>query len=594
MSMVIEAKRKGRRFFSLLAAVAVCLTACAPRRPASTGPSDFFARATIPFRNITLKGEYGTRFAAATANLLTREDRYSIDSFKSSAEGKPGALWWDWPGDQIGRMLSVMHVAEGYGWTSAAALRKAIGDAVLPFQTKLGNFGPKTPFDERDARLVSGNAFALSGLLDAYQDTHEMRYLEAAARLGRYFQKIFIIWTDNGKGMLDEFYGHSIDGLVRLYTLGGATWAIDLARKAAALTGRTPHTHPSLSMYRGVIDLSRVDGDHALLSRVEDYLKWCRENRNVSGGLPEIMPRSEEDEGCALADYVVINLMMFQATGEDSYLDDAERTLVNHFFMNQFHTGGFGHRRFAPDIIGGKQWQGWDGRFGSENPGCCSMWGEWALGQAGAYIITREGDAIDVNLYPCTSIDIPDLGARVEIESDFPRTSHAVVTVHCDKPLKSVLRLRVPAWASGADAKLNGEPGAGRFRSGRIVIDRRWRSGDRVEIAFAGSFRLVHWPDTGSKTVGLYDGPLCLGLSSADADVDAFDRILVKPGEGGAAEPALTAEGKAQAADGAGHVVTALRPIAEDWLSPDVKNPHRLRVLFVPWPSQSADTKKNR
>ncbi len=57
----------------------------------------------IPFSQVRLEGDLGARYAAATCNLLTRTDRYSLESFAASASGKPGALWWDWPGDQVGR-----------------------------------------------------------------------------------------------------------------------------------------------------------------------------------------------------------------------------------------------------------------------------------------------------------------------------------------------------------------------------------------------------------------------------------------------------------------------------------------------------------
>ena len=76
----------------------------------------------IPFSQVHLYGELGARYMAATCNILTRTDRYPLDSFAASAAGRPGALWWDWPGDQIGRWLSVVHVAEGYGWTPAASM----------------------------------------------------------------------------------------------------------------------------------------------------------------------------------------------------------------------------------------------------------------------------------------------------------------------------------------------------------------------------------------------------------------------------------------------------------------------------------------
>ena len=117
---------------------------------------------------------------AATCNLLTRTDRYSLDSFAASAAARPGALWWDWPGDQIGRWLSVLHVAEGLGWTPAAANRKAVADVILPLQTKDGNFGKPDSLKSDDARIPSGNGFALRGLMDAYADTHDPRFLESA------------------------------------------------------------------------------------------------------------------------------------------------------------------------------------------------------------------------------------------------------------------------------------------------------------------------------------------------------------------------------------------------------------------------------
>ena len=534
---------------------------------------------SIPdLKNITLRGELGTRWASATANLLTRPDRYSLDSYRANASGTPGALWPDWPGDQFGRMFSVMHVAEGYGWSSVPRLRQAVAGVVLPVQTEDGNFGPRLGLDQQDSRIISGNAFALRGLMDAYKDSGEARYLEAARRLARYYEATFETWEEKGEGgPVHEFYGHCLDGLVRLHELGGDAWALDLAKRIAHLAGRTSHTHHSLSLYRGVIDLYRVTKDAGLLEKAEDYLKWCRDSRIVTGGLPENMPAYYQDEGCALADYLVVNLMMFRATGRDDFLEDAERVLVNHLFMNQFVTGGFGHRLFAPDIIGAKGWQGWDGRFGSENPGCCSLWGQWGLGQAGRYIITRQGNAAEVNLFAAADVGLPDIGTRLEIRSDFPAMKAAVITVRCDRPAKFELRLRRPAWAEGISVKVNGKEVEAGPPGSRITMERTWKSGDKVEMTFRSGLRLVPWPAAGSDRAAVFDGPLCLGLSSAAADVDAYDSLLVDA----QANLVLAADGQPQVIGNDGQIICRLRPICEDWQSPDVANPNRLRVLFL-------------
>jgi DUF1680 family protein len=268
--------------------------------------------------------------------------------------------------------------------------------------------------------------------------------------------------------------------------------------------------------------------------------------------------------------------MLFSATGKDEFLDDAEHVLVNHFFMNQFHTGGFGHRLFGADIVGGKGWQGWEGRFGSENPGCCSIWGQWALGQVGRFVATRSGEAVEVNLYPEADIELPDLGVRLEIRSDFPAMSAAVVTVRCDRPVRFPLRLRRPAWGSNITAKLNGKDMNMTPSGSRLTLERTWKSGETIEMKFGLDLRLVSWPAAGPDRAAVFAGPLCLGLSSSDADVDNFDAILVDA----TGQLILSPDRQPQVIGKDGQKISRLRPISEDWLSPDVMNPNRIRVLF--------------
>ncbi|MBN1418667.1 MAG: glycoside hydrolase family 127 protein [Planctomycetes bacterium] len=526
-------------------------------------------------QGVHLRGELATRYAAATANLFGHRDRYGLDSFAASARGRPGALWWDWPGDQIGRWLSVLHVAEENGWSTAADWRRMVADTVLPLQNEKGYFGPDLPFDQKDARIVSGNAFALRGLMDAYEDTGEEHYLRAARRLRGYFESTSPSWIEKSGGKVHEFWGHCLDGLVKLHRLGGDAEALDLARRIAAGAGRTRHTHHTLSMYRGMLDLYAVTRDAETLDRVRDYVAWCAENRLVSGGLPESMPSSAQDEGCALADDVVVNLMMFRATGEMACLDDAERVLLNHFFMNQFSTGGFGHRYFSPEIVGGKNWQGWDGRFGSENPGCCSLWGAWALGQVGRYLITPVEGGFDVNLYAEADVAIPRENVRFTIGGDFPRCRRTEIAITCPRPRRFALRLRVPAWASGATVAVNGEAVQAPREGGRLVLAREWRPGDTVTLSLQGDLRAIRWPKPDAETIAVYDGPLCLALSSADADVAPPWKIILEDGK-----PARDDAGRFRLTDGEKTVWLPLRPIASDWLRSDVKDPNRLRILF--------------
>ena len=296
----------------------------------------------------------------------------------------------------------------------------------------------------------------------------------------------------------------------------------------------------------------------------------------MTGGVPEEMPKSYEDEGCAEADYVLVNLMMFAATDEDAYLDEAENTLVNHFFMNQFHTGGFGHRLYDWEIIGGNGWQGWDGKYGSENPGCCSLWGQWGLGNVGRFIATASAGSLEVNLYPTSRVSLPAMGIRLAIESDFPRLRQAVLTVDTSRPEAVELRLRVPPWTETIAVDVNGADVPVRRENSRLCIRRVWHAGDVVRIQFKSGLRLVRWPKADSPLAAVFDGPLCLGLSSADGDVDGGLKLLL--GADGRLVPGP--DGRPQLVGSQGPALAVLRPIAEEWQSPELSNPHRVRILF--------------
>lgn len=510
---------------------------------------------------------------AAASHILTWTDLYTLNSFVAATAGRPGSLWWDWPGDQIGRWLSVVHVARGYGWTGEAWPPQVLLEAVLPYQTEAGHFGPEA--SAGDVRLLSGNAFALRGLMDAYSDTGDPRFLESARRLGRFFERLAPDWETRRGGSLHEFYGHCLDGLVALYAQAGDRWAIELAERLAAHAGRTPHTHHSLSLQRGLVDLAEAAGKREYLDRVEDYLSWCRASRSITGGLPEGMPVSEQDEGCGLADWIVVNMMMAAATGRTAYFDDAEHTLVNHFFLNQFHTGGFGHLSFAQDVVGGKQWQGWEGRFGSENPGCCSLWGMWALGQAGRYAVTENADAVFVNLYAEADAALPEKGVRLAIRGDFPRMSESRVRIECAEPRRFTLALRIPAWVEAAEIWCGGERVESPVRGGRVLISRAWAGTTDVEIAFRSGLRLVPWPVEKPIGVRVFDGPLCLALPATAGDLNASWAVLVD----GSGRLLPDPNGRPQVIDPLGRAAS-LEPVSAGWLLPDAKDPVRRRILF--------------
>jgi lipoate synthase len=65
----------------------------------------------------------------------------------------------------------------------------------------------------------------------------------------------------------------------------------------------------------------------------------------------------------------------------------------------------------------------------------------------GQYIVTQDGDVVDVNLYPCADVELPDRDLRLSIRSDYPRMRTVSISIFMDKESKFAVRLRVPKWA---------------------------------------------------------------------------------------------------------------------------------------------------
>jgi len=76
--------------------------------------------------------------------------------------------------------------------------------------------------------------------------------------------------------------------------------------------------------------------------------------------------------------------------------------------------------------------------------------------------------------------------------------------------VKFPLMLRVPAWAAGAAATVNGKP-AGTGSGGWITIDRTWKNGDRVQLTLPMRIETKTWARNGNS-VSVYRGPLAYSL----------------------------------------------------------------------------------
>jgi hypothetical protein len=106
-------------------------------------------------------------------------------------------------------------------------------------------------------------------------------------------------------------------------------------------------------------------------------------------------------------------------------------------------------------------------------------------------------------------------------ETEYPFRGTVRLTVNPASAVSFPLQLRIPAWATGATIKVNRQrtpaPTAGSFAR----IERTWKAGDRVEIAFPMSPRVSRWFH---DSVAIERGPLVFSYGIGESWVKLRDR----------------------------------------------------------------------
>lgn len=111
---------------------------------------------------------------------------------------------------------------------------------------------------------------------------------------------------------------------------------------------------------------------------------------------------------------------------------------------------------------------------------------------------------------------------RLMEETHYPFDGNVRVTVNPEKSVEFPLYIRIPAWATGATAKVNGKKidvadCAGRY----LCLSRKWNKGDKVEVNFPMNIRSTVWEEN-KNSVSVNYGPLTLSLK-IDEDREAHD-----------------------------------------------------------------------
>ena len=514
--------------------LAVAGTAAVPDRFTPLLPSEVSLRG----------GMLGARIDASERNRLLRIDENDLlDAFE-----RRDLPHQDWQGEHAGKFLHAATLAWVYSRDPALKTKiDRVAARLIRTQEADGYLGTY-PESRRWARWdVWVHKYDLLGLLTYYQFTHDRAALQACRRVGDLLIRTF----GTGPGQRDlnragEHVGMAADSVLEpimlLYRATGDTRYLVFARYIvtnydapggpAILASlekfrsvrrvANAKAYEMTSNFNGLLELYRATGERRLLDDM--LLAWADIVKNRlyltgSGSSGELwqddfhLPngsRANICETCVTVTWEQMNLQLLRLTGEPRFGDQAERSIYNHLLGAQKPSGDMWS--YYTPLEGSKPY----------GPGtnCCVSSGPRGIALIPSFAVMTSSDGgLVINLYNTGTAATRLASGMVTVEQQtrYPLDGHVRLTVTPEgNSARFPLRLRIPAWTTGASLAVNGAPVTLAPHPGSYaLLDRRWKKGDTVALEIAMSPRVVLGDHENEGKAALLVGPLVLALDTA-------------------------------------------------------------------------------
>jgi hypothetical protein len=327
--------------------------------------------------------------------------------------------------------------------------------------------------------------------------------------------------------------GDNLDSIYWLYNRTGEAWLLDLAgqnhERTADWTGGIPTWHGvNISQgFREPAEYFQQAKDPKLLAATErDYRLVMDEYGQMPGGMfaadenarPGHVDPRQAAETCSMAEFLLSDEMLVRITGDAQWADRAEEVAFNSLPASMTPDLKGLHYLTAPNQVqldrGNKAPMIENrGDMLSYNPyqyRCCqhNVAHAWPYYAEHLWMGTAD-NGIAAVLYAPGSVEAKagdGTVVRIREQTDYPFGETVTLSLQMKGDVKFPLMLRVPAWATGAGASVNGKP-AGSQSRGWITIDRTWKTGDKVELTLPMKIETRTWAKNGNS-MSVSRGPL--------------------------------------------------------------------------------------
>lgn len=219
-------------------------------------------------------------------------------------------------------------------------------------------------------------------------------------------------------------------------------------------------------------------------------------------------------ESCVSHNTQKLSSALFAWTGDARYADAYMNTFYNSVMALQSGTTG---RCTYHLPLGSPRRKHW---LSESDFRCCNGSSIEAFASLNNSVYFHSQSALWVNMYVPSSVAWSD-GLSVTQSGAFPFDRKVSIVVDSVANSDVAINLFIPSWAHGTKIRVNGKDAGGASPMSYKRLQRKWKSGDRIDIEFEYEFRLTSMPDA-ANVVAVFYGPLMLAVEG--------DRELVLKG----------------------------------------------------------------
>ena len=370
----------------------------------------------------------------------------------------------------------------------------------------------------------------MEGLIDMYQYAGNKQALDVAVKMSDWaYHKLENLSPEQLSIMQKEEFGGMMEAAYNLYAITGNAndkklaecfyhhSILDpLAQKEDKLAGN--HANTQIPKIIGEARGYELTGNERERNIAEFFWQTVIDHHTyVTGGNSDHEFFFEPDqiskhvspattESCNTYNMLKLTRHLFTWTADPKYADYYEQALYNHILASQDPETGMVmyFLSYTPGTF--KTYCTKENSFW-----CCVGTGFENHAKYGEGIYYHDDKSIYVNLFIPSELTWKEKGIKLKQQTGYPEEATTHLTVQEIKDGNVPLYIRYPSWAtSGATIKINGRNVKISQKPGSyIVLNKTWKTGDKIDITYPISLRLVATNDNPNMAAVVY-GPIVL------------------------------------------------------------------------------------